>query len=55
MSLIQVRVAITIEIDADVWAAEYGCALADVGDDVRTYVASLPYAFPVPASKVTVR
>jgi hypothetical protein len=34
---IKVRVSLTVELDADVWALEYGIPLSEVREDVKGY------------------
>jgi hypothetical protein len=40
----KVRVTITLDIDPDAWALEYGCDVDEVREDVRAYVTNSTYA-----------
>lgn len=51
----KIAMTITIEIDADAWAAEYGIDRSEVREDVRRYVSTTLYAMPVEPTNVTVR
>lgn len=36
----RIRLIVTLDVDPDVWAAEYGIPAAQVRDDVRSHVAN---------------
>lgn len=51
MSAIKVRIAMTVEVDAEDWAREYGLDPTDkpsIREDVKNYVAQGVVEFPVP-------
>lgn len=44
----KIRVVVTVDVDTDAWAAEYGMDKDDVRDDVKAYVTALVNdSFPV--------
>lgn len=40
----KVNVNLTVELDPQVWAAEYGLAVKDVRDDVKLHVTNTAYS-----------
>ncbi len=51
----KIAMQVTIEVDPDVWAAEYGVDKTEVRADVKLYVQSALYDMPVRPRLVTVR
>lgn len=44
----KIRIAMTVEVDADDWALEYGISRDEIRDDVRDYVRNALAQAPVP-------
>lgn len=48
----RIRISLTVDVDAERWATEYGVDRADIPEDVRTYVRNALAAAPVPMISV---
>lgn len=51
----KIAVNITVELDADVWAKEYGVDRSAVRGDVRSYIENALWSMPVTPDRVNVR
>lgn len=50
----KIRMTVTLDIDTQSWADEYGVEPSEVRADVRAYVQSALYGMPVAPNAVTV-
>lgn len=50
----KIALRITLDIDEQVWADEYGLEVSEVRDDVREYIRNALYSMPIEPRSATV-